>query len=59
MLHERDFEDIIFKYPELIEDGLIIKGRKVTFYGRRMDLLFEDQFKSLTYISLTPEPRYL
>jgi hypothetical protein len=42
MLLEKDFEDIIARYPELIKDGLTLKGRQVTLYGRRMDLLFED-----------------
>jgi hypothetical protein len=42
MLHEKDFEDIISKYPDLIEVGLSLKGRQLTLYGRRMDLLFGD-----------------
>ena len=45
MLLEKNFEDIIAKYPELIEDDLTLKGRQVTHYGRRMDLLFEEKFK--------------
>jgi len=44
MILEKDFEDIIAKYPELIEDGLTLKGRQVSIYDRRMDLLFEDKF---------------
>jgi len=38
---ERDFEDLLVKYPELIEDGLRLTGRQKTVHGRRLDLLFE------------------
>ena len=41
-MKEIDFENILAKYPELIENGLRLVGRQVTVYGRRMDLLFED-----------------
>ncbi len=41
---EKDFETLLAKYPELIEDGLRLLGRQVTVHGRRMDLLFEDRF---------------
>ncbi len=43
VFNERIFEDIVFKYPELIEDGLIFKGRQVNVKGKRVDLLFEDR----------------
>jgi len=56
MVHEKDFEDIIAKYPELIEDGLTLKGRQVTLYGRRMDLLFEDEFKRKLIVELKIGP---
>lgn len=52
MFQEKDFEDIISVYPELIEDGLTLVGRQVTIYGRRMDLLFEDKFKRKLIIEL-------
>jgi hypothetical protein len=45
---EKDFEDIICKYPELIEDGLVLINRQVSLYGRRMDILFEDKFKRMS-----------
>jgi hypothetical protein len=32
MLTERLFEDILVKYPELIEDKLIFIGRQVTLF---------------------------
>jgi hypothetical protein len=41
---EKDFETLLVRYPELIEDGLRLLGRQVTVHGRRMDLLFEDRF---------------
>ena len=56
MIHEKDFEDIICKYPELIEDGLTFKGRQITLYGRRMDILFEDKFKRKLIIELKIGP---
>ena len=51
IFNERIFEDIVFKYPELIEDGLIFKGRQVNVKGKRVDLLFEDRHtdKILSY----------
>jgi len=42
-MNEREFEDIICKYPELIETGLKVKGRQVTVKGKRIDVLFEDR----------------
>jgi hypothetical protein len=56
MFHEKDFEDILSKYPELIEDGLIFKGRQITIYGRRMDLLFEDRFRRKLIVELKKGP---
>jgi len=41
-MNEKIFEDILIKYPALIEDGLVLTGRQVTVYGRRMDLFFKD-----------------
>lgn len=43
MTTEKDFENLLAKYPELIEDGLRLKGRQIVVDGRRLDLLFEDQ----------------
>jgi hypothetical protein len=56
MILEKVFEDIICKYPELIENGLILKGRQITLYGRRMDVLFEDKFKRKLIIELKAGP---
>ena len=56
MIKEKDFEDIICKYPELIEESLTFKGRQVTLYGRRMDILFEDKFNRKLIIELKAGP---
>lgn len=42
-MDERTFENIICRYPELIENELSFKGRQVTVNGRRVDVLFEDR----------------
>src|ERR1035437_6432908 len=56
MLLEKDLEDIISKYPDIIEEGLTLKGRQLTLYGRRMDLLFEDRFKRKLILELKKGP---
>lgn len=56
MFSEKEFEDIICKYPELIEEGLILTGHQLTLYGRRMDILFEDKFKRKLIIELKIGP---
>ncbi len=56
MILEKDFEEIVAKYPELIEDGLTLKGRQVSIYGRRMDLLFEDKFRRKLIVELKIGP---
>jgi len=43
LMNEREFEDIICRYPELIEDGLSLKGRQVRVKGKRVDVLFQDR----------------
>src|SRR5512133_1940961 len=52
MLSERLFEDILVKYPELIEDRLKFLGRQVTHFGKRIDILFEDRFNEKLIIEL-------
>src|ERR671931_1382186 len=44
-LKEQDIETIIAKYPEIIEEGLSLKGRQVNICGKYIDLLFEDRFR--------------
>jgi hypothetical protein len=53
---EKDFEDIICKYPELIEEGLILDGRQVRLYGRRIDILFKDRFQRKLIVELIAGP---
>jgi len=55
-MNEKEFEDILSKYPDFIEDGLKLVGRQITIFGRRIDLLFEDQFghKLLVELKLGP-----
>ena len=43
-MDERTFEDIICKYPELIEEKLSFKGRQVIVKGKQVDVLFEDRY---------------
>jgi len=56
MVNERTFEDILWKYPELIESGLTAKGRQVALYGRRIDLLFKDKHKRDLLVELKVGP---
>ena len=55
-MKEQTFETILAKYPALIENGLVLKGRQVSMYGRRMDLLFEDAFQHKLIIELKVGP---
>jgi RecB family endonuclease NucS len=55
-MDERTFETILAKYPELIEKGLEMKGRQVSMYGRRMDLIFEDVSKRKLIVELKVGP---
>lgn len=41
---EKQIEDILCKYPELIEDGLTVTDRQKTIHKRRMDILFKDKY---------------
>ena len=42
-MNEKEFENILVKYPELIEEGLLIKGRQVNINGKFVDLIFQDR----------------
>ena len=55
-MNEKEFEDILAKYPDFIEGGLKLVGRQITIFGRRIDLLFEDRFghKLLVELKLGP-----
>jgi hypothetical protein len=52
MFSERIFEDILVKYPELIESNLKLIGRQVKHFGKRIDILFEDKFQEKLIIEL-------
>ena len=41
---EKHFENVLHRYPELIEEGLKFSGRQVCVGGKYVDLLFEDRF---------------
>jgi hypothetical protein len=52
MPNEKHFEDVLAKYPELIEDGLTLVGRQQVLHGRRIDLLFEDKLQRHLLVEL-------
>ena len=52
MLSERLFEEILVKYPDLIEGKLKFIGRQVNHFGKRIDILFEDRFNEKLIIEL-------
>ena len=55
-MNENEFEDILAKYPDFIEDGLKLVGRQITIFGRRIDLLFEDRFEHKLLVELKLGP---
>ena len=42
-MNEKEFEQILIKHPELIEEGIVFKGNQVNLEGKQLDLLFEDK----------------
>ena len=44
MITKEVFEDILCKYPELIEPGYSVKGRHTELYGQRIDILLVDEY---------------
>ena len=42
-MNENVFETILSRYPELIEEGLILVGRQIYIKGKYIDLLFKDR----------------
>jgi RecB family endonuclease NucS len=42
-MKEKEFENILARYPELIETGLILEGRQVAVKRKFIDLLFRDR----------------
>jgi hypothetical protein len=55
-LAESDFESILCKYPDIIEKGLTLIGRQQTVYGRRIDLLFQDEHMRKLLVELKVGP---
>jgi predicted transport protein len=56
MLSEKQLEDIICKYPEILEQDLKLKGRQIHIYGKIMDILFEDKFGQKLIVELKKGP---
>jgi hypothetical protein len=51
-MDEKTFEDIICKYPDLIEADLKFLGRQVFLEGKRIDILLEDMHKQKLILEL-------
>ena len=47
-MNERQFEDILAKYPRLVEEGLKFKGRQLKF----ADLIFTDRHGQTLVVEL-------
>ncbi len=55
-MNEKTYGDIIEKYPELIEKDLKLIAREYNVYGRRIDILFEDEYKRKLIVELKVVP---
>lgn len=51
-MKECDFESILERYPELIEEGMILEGRQVALGRKHIDLLFRDKFGQKLIVEL-------
>lgn len=51
-MYEQDFENILARYPELIEVGLSLEGRQVSIKGKYIDLLFKDKHDGRLIVEL-------
>jgi len=51
-MKEKEFENILARYPELIEAGLVLEGRQVAVKGKFIDLLFRDHHKERLVVEL-------
>lgn len=56
MVTKSVFEDILCKYPELIEPGFSVKGRHVELYGQEVDILLVDKFKKRLAVQVRVSP---
>jgi hypothetical protein len=49
---EKQFEDILFRYPELIEEGLQVMGRQVNIAGKYVDMILKDRHGSKLIVEI-------
>ena len=56
MISRKDYEDILCKYPELIEPGFNVRGRHVELYAQEVDILLEDQFNKRLIVQVRTSP---
>jgi RecB family endonuclease NucS len=56
MVTKSVFEDILCKYPELIEPGFSVKGRHVELYGQEVDILLVDKFNKRLAVQVRVSP---
>ena len=55
-MSEKEYGNIIIKYPELIEAGLVLEGREVNVFNRKIDLLFKDEYNRQLIVELKVVP---
>ena len=51
-MYEQEFENILARYPDLIESGLTLEGRQVAVGGKFIDLLFIDRHRVRLIVEL-------
>jgi RecB family endonuclease NucS len=56
MVIKSALEDILCKYPELIEPGFSVKGRHVELYGQDVDILLVDKFGKRLAVQVRVSP---
>ena len=56
MVSKPVFEEILCKYPELIEPGFNIKARHVELYGQEVDILLTDEFNKRLVVQVRVSP---
>jgi RecB family endonuclease NucS len=56
MISKSVLEDILCKYPELIEPGFKIKARHVEVYGQEVDILMVDEFNKRLAVQVRVTP---
>lgn len=55
-MKEKQFEEILCRYPELLEEGLTLHGRQVRVRGKIVDLLFKDRYGQKLIVELKQGP---